>query len=136
SDVDPQTRLREALAWCTAKTSKPVAATGDLNARTDQDSPPSSQLTRVSKDETSNSRGTWLLKTCEDSRLEILNGTEIETTSPGGFTSFQFAGKAVVDYVLFSRDFLRMVPAKSLQVIPVPKEWSDHAILALRVLLP
>ncbi|KAJ7498121.1 hypothetical protein B0H11DRAFT_1631838, partial [Mycena galericulata] len=135
-DVDPLTRVREALAWCAANRAKPTAGMGDVNARSNQESPPSSQLPRVSSDQFSNGRKTWFIDTCEDSRLEILNGTEIESNSSGSYTSFQPAGKAVVDYALFSRAFLNMVPAHSLQIIRVPPDWSDHAILALRVILP
>ncbi|KAJ7207232.1 hypothetical protein GGX14DRAFT_297004, partial [Mycena pura] len=131
------TRLSEALAWCTANRSKPVGTLGDLNSRTQSDCPSSSQLTRVSSDtEPTNQRGAWLLRTCEEGTLDILNGTCFERGAPGGFTSFQPNGKAVVDYALFSRGFLNMLSVDSLQVVPVPSDWSDHAILALHVVIP
>ncbi|KAJ7757275.1 hypothetical protein DFH07DRAFT_742271, partial [Mycena maculata] len=83
-----------------------------------------------------NARGTWLLETCEDSHLEILNGTSFEGDAPGQFTSFQPNGRAVVNYALFSREFTSMLPPKVLRIIPVPAEWSDHVIIALFIPLP
>ncbi|KAJ7735418.1 hypothetical protein DFH07DRAFT_693341, partial [Mycena maculata] len=137
SEVDPLKRFCEAFAWCAANRAKPVALMGDVNARTKQESPASSKLQRVSSDDMpKDARGTWLLETCEDSLLEILNGTSIEGDAPGAFTSFQPNGRAVVDYALFSREFIDMLPPKALQIIPVPGEWSDHAIIALFIPLP
>ncbi|KAJ7719197.1 hypothetical protein B0H16DRAFT_1336859, partial [Mycena metata] len=77
--------------------------------------------------------------------MEILNGTEKERDGPGAFTSFQRKedddddpnkGKAVVDYLLFSRDFLNLVEPGSLQIKRVDRAWSDHAILAFHLTLP
>ncbi|KAJ7696727.1 hypothetical protein B0H17DRAFT_1197835 [Mycena rosella] len=122
SEVDPQTRFSEALAWFAVNRSKPIAALADFNSQTGDESPLSSVLTRVSSDE-------------KDNRMDILNGTLIEGSSPGAYTSFQPNGDAVVDYALFSPDFLHMVPASSLQITRVD-DWSDHAILTLCVVMP
>ncbi|KAJ7100125.1 hypothetical protein B0H15DRAFT_509146 [Mycena belliarum] len=136
TDVDPKIRLREAFAWCSANRSKAVAGIGDLNSRIGNDAPPSSALKRWSSDDKpTNTRGTWLLNTCEDNRLEILNGTHVEVSSPGAYTSFQPNGNAVVDYALFSRDFMSMVQSQSLQIFRA-EDWSDHAILSLTVIMP
>ncbi|KAJ7436786.1 hypothetical protein B0H11DRAFT_1651449, partial [Mycena galericulata] len=136
SEVNPQIRINEALAWCSANRTKAVAGIADFNSCTKHRTPASSWLDRVSSDvEPYNTRGTWLLNTCEDNRLEILNGTHIERDHPGAYTSFQGAGKAVVDYALFSTEFLEMVPSGALQIFRVDG-WSDHAVLALHVRVP
>ncbi|KAJ7254643.1 hypothetical protein B0H12DRAFT_987181, partial [Mycena haematopus] len=129
-------RFAEALAWCSANRRKPVVAAGDLNGRTRSASPGSSVLRRSSVDQEVNTRGTWILNTCEDSRMEILNGTQFENNSPGIWTSYQWSGEAVVDYVLFSREFLSRLHPGALQIIRVPRKWSDHSILALHLPLP
>ncbi|KAF7342021.1 RNA-directed DNA polymerase from mobile element jockey [Mycena venus] len=137
TDVHPKIRFAEALAWCAANRRKPVAGAADLNGRTGSDSPPSSILQRSSMDEVeTNTRGTWILNTCEDSRMEILNGTRFEASPQGAFTSFQPGGMAVVDYALFSCDFLDLLPPNTIQIVPTPSSWSDHAILALHVTFP
>ncbi|KAF7374664.1 RNA-directed DNA polymerase from mobile element jockey [Mycena sanguinolenta] len=68
--------------------------------------------------------------------MEILNGTSFEKSVPGAWTSYQWIGEAVVDYVLFSRDFLPMLRAGALEIVRVPDSWSDHAILFLHLQFP
>ncbi|KAJ7355807.1 hypothetical protein DFH08DRAFT_625201, partial [Mycena albidolilacea] len=136
SDVHPTTRVNEALAWCSARLSKCVAALGDLNGRTKSETPVTSRLPRRSADQCLNARGRWILETCEDNRLEILNGTVYEGSSPGVFTSHQPGGEGMVDYALFSTDFLAWLKPGDLQIIPVPREWSDHSIIALHITFP
>ncbi|KAJ7851613.1 hypothetical protein B0H14DRAFT_2311673, partial [Mycena olivaceomarginata] len=106
SDIHPTVRFNEALAWCAMQRSKCLAALGDLNGRTRSETAVSARLPRYSADEVLNARGRWILDTCEDNRLEILNGTTYEATSPGQFTSHQPGGEGMIDYALLSQDFL------------------------------
>jgi hypothetical protein len=84
----------EALAWCTAQRSKCLAAVGDLNGRTRSETAPSA----------------------------CLNGTDYEVSSLGIFTSHRLGGEGMVDYALFSSDFLAWLEPGDLQVIPIPPE--------------
>ncbi|KAJ7837622.1 hypothetical protein B0H13DRAFT_1547651, partial [Mycena leptocephala] len=138
AEVHTENRFAEAVAWCTTNRRKPVAALANFNGRTADDTPPSGAHERSSSDtRPTNTRGKFLLNICEDSRMEILNGTLFERDSPGAFTSFQPNGEAVVDYALFSREFLSMLKPGALQVIRTDRDtWSDHAFLALHLSFP
>ncbi|KAJ7863648.1 hypothetical protein B0H14DRAFT_3444007 [Mycena olivaceomarginata] len=136
SDVHLSVRFNEALAWCSSQRFKCLAALGDLNGRVRDESPPSSSLPCHSADRVLNARGRWIVDACEDNRLEILNGTRYEASSPGAFTSHQPGGEGMVDYTLFSGDFLSWLKEGDLQILPVPREWSDHSILALHITFP
>jgi exonuclease III len=139
--VDPELRLQEALAYCTASRLQKVLVLGDLNARTgsgDSQSlhslsgPPSS--TRSSADVVTNSWGRRLLHWCSVFQLSILNGTSAERNSPGAFTCFQAQGASVVDYVLASADIAPWIADRALVVESSP--WSDHCQVTVTLTLP
>ncbi|KAJ7802721.1 hypothetical protein B0H13DRAFT_1510803, partial [Mycena leptocephala] len=135
-EVHTEVQFNEAVTRCTTTRTKPVAALADFNGRTADDSPPSGTLECSSSDaELTNTHGKFRLNICEDSCMEILNGIHFERDSPSAFTLFQPNGEAVVDYVLFSRDFLSMLQPGALQIIRTDN-WSDHAFLVLHLSFP
>lgn len=132
SEVNPETRLREAVTLCCAMRTKPVVVMADLNGRTGSKTPPGALLPRRSLDPEVNVRGRWVLELCGDNQLEILNGSNSEMDSPGALTSFQASGSSVIDYVLISQKYLSMAPPGSLHVVR-DDDWSDHARLSLHL---
>lgn len=143
SEVDPQILLAEAITACASVSDKPVVLMGDLNCRTanKQSDPLAGDLRpfpRLSRDDTTyaNARGNWLVRTCTDNNLVILNGTSFESSeSPGAFTSFQHNGNTVIDYAIISRSATSWLAERSLSIIE-DESWSDHAMLRLVVSTP
>jgi hypothetical protein len=79
-------------------------------------------------------KGNWLLCTCSDNNLDILNGTEMETASPGALTSFQKMGASVIDYAMVSHSPSSAIDNLHLHIESMA--WSDHAILNLQFEVP
>jgi ribonuclease HI len=90
--------------------------------------------TQSSPDNTTNTRGTWLLRSCSDLSLHILNSLPGVKGSHNAFTSFQPLGNSVIDYAIANALALPMV--YELTVERVQAEWSDHATLVLHITLP
>jgi hypothetical protein len=58
----------------------------------------------------------------------ILNGTSLETSSPGGYTSLQMAGESVIDYAIVTASLLPLVQEFHVE-LPTEDEdddWADH----------
>ncbi|KAE9400515.1 hypothetical protein BT96DRAFT_745827, partial [Gymnopus androsaceus JB14] len=108
-----------------ATSTKPVVVMGDLNGRTGSCTASTDSPTRSSLDTKSNSRGTWITKLCKDNNLEIINGTQFESSVPGELTSFQPNGSSVIDYVLISKAALPLLENRCMTV--VRSSLSDHA---------
>ncbi|KAK7006566.1 hypothetical protein R3P38DRAFT_2793694 [Favolaschia claudopus] len=89
---------------------------------------------RCSSDETVNTRRQAILE-CDSYGLCIVNGTALETVSPGRYTSHQPTGQSTIDYAFVSYSLLSFV--KELHVdLPTsdPKDdWADHTRIALRL---
>ena len=134
TDVDPEQRLQEVLAYCAASGSKLVLLAGDLNARTGSDSSLFPRSPRVSLDTRSDSRGKRLLQWCSSYRLSILNGTTAENVSPGALTCYQERGASVVDYVMASADHLAWIKDHSLVIMR--SQWSDHCQVFVTLSFP
>jgi exonuclease III len=134
SDVDPEQRLQEALAYCCASQDNMVLLLGDLNARTASKSSRSSRSVRLSSDSACNSRGNRLLQWCSTNHLSILNGTTAERDSPGALTSFQELGASVVDYVIGSAAHATWIHDHDMTV--ENGLWSDHSKLSVKLTLP
>ncbi|KAJ6514444.1 hypothetical protein C8R47DRAFT_913788, partial [Mycena vitilis] len=116
-DIEPFQKLWETVALCTRSDDKPVASLADINARTGSLQSSSrgvewlERWKRVSADpdDKINTRGRALVEECDLYDLCILNGTQLETASPGRLTSWQPMGESVVDYGLVSASLLPMV---------------------------
>jgi hypothetical protein len=70
--------------------------------------------------------------------MTVLNGIDIESQSPGRWTSFQPNGKAVVDYAIMSTNATKWVD-KMVVALPTSDpgdDWADHMALVLTVLKP
>ncbi|KII93967.1 hypothetical protein PLICRDRAFT_36186 [Plicaturopsis crispa FD-325 SS-3] len=107
SQIHPEDRLRDVVTFCTTNPEKPVLLMGDLNARIGSLTPRRCGLGRSSEDDgVPNTRGRWLLRMCNSARLAILNGTWLEDSSPGAFTSFQTNGCSVIDFAICSSRLL------------------------------
>jgi hypothetical protein len=117
-------KLWETIALCTRGGNKPVALLVDLNSRTG--SLQSSSLgaewverwKRVSSDpdEKINTRGRAVIQECDLYDLCILDGTSLETSSPGRFTSWQTTGQSVIDYAIVSESLLPLVQRFHVEV--------------------
>jgi hypothetical protein len=129
SDVDPEQRLQEAMAYCTAARDRMVLVLGDLNARTASRNSSCQSSPRSSADPIINARGHRLLRWCDMFQLAILNGTGAEGESPGALTCFQEQGASVVDYALVSREHASWIHDRALAV--ELSHWSDHASIAI-----
>ena len=134
SDIDPEQRLQEALAYCSASGGKMVLVAGDLNARTGSDSSLFPRSRRVSLDTVLDSRGRRLLQWCSLYGLSILNGTSAERDCPGAVTCFQERGASVVDYVLASAAHVSCIDDGGL--VMTRSQWSDHCQVVIAVTLP
>lgn len=134
TDIDPEQRLQEALAYCAASQDKMLLLLGDLNARTASKNSSFPRSARFSVDNGSDSQGLRLLTWCSMYRLSILNGTTAERDSPGALTCFQDQGASVVDYVAVSVDHLFWIEDHALVVERCP--WSDHCKVTIRISLP
>ncbi|KAJ7050601.1 hypothetical protein C8F01DRAFT_924217, partial [Mycena amicta] len=107
-DIEPIQQLWEAAAACSTTQDKPLLLLGDLNGRvaSSQVALFSALFPRTSEDETDNARGKDILDECDSLGLCILNGTQLETVSPGRCTSFQPKGSSVIDYAIVSEGLL------------------------------
>ena len=90
---------------------------------------------RVSADsnEKINTRGRALVQECDLYDLCILNGTHLETSSPGPLTSWHPIGESVVDYAIVSTSLLPMVPKFHVE-LPAEDEdddWADHVRICI-----
>jgi hypothetical protein len=84
-------------------------------------------------DEKINTRGRTIIQECNEYNLCILNGTSLETASPGRFTSWQTAGQSVIDYAIVSETLLPLVHKLHVE-LPTEDEdddWSDHMRICL-----
>jgi hypothetical protein len=135
SDVEPERKVAEAMAFCTASHGKPLLVIGDFNCQTASRTPTGAKLACQSQDTVADARGNQLLELCHDMKLEILNGTMAKQAQPGALTSFQPMGLTVIDYKLISSAFLSWVAVKGIVIQPV-LEWSDHAYLCLVLNMP
>lgn len=128
SDTDPMDRMEEVISFCNAGT-KPTLWMGDMNARTGSKN--TTLLSRRSNDAISCARGNTLLAFCEQQRLAILNGSQLDaSTQRGTWTSYQPMGNAVVDYAIVSETMIPLV--QSLAIVDIP-DYSDHSLLALEL---
>ena len=134
TNVDPEQRLQEAIAYCCASQENMVLLLGDLNARTASKSSRSPRSPRLSSDPACNSRGSRLLQWCSTNRLSILNGTTAERDSPGALTSFQELGASVVDYVITSAAHATWI--HDCDMVVENGLWSDHSKISVKVMLP
>ena len=83
---------------------------------------------RVSQDKNgSNSNGQQLLDFCKQTSLRIANGRCGTDSSVGDFTCTTSRGQSVVDYVLVSRDLLKMVETFE---VGDPNILSDHSLIS------
>ena len=136
TDTDPEQRLREALAYCTAAGGKMVLLMGDLNARTASNSSLFQRSNRVSLDGVSDARGHRLLDWCSMYGLSVLNGTTAEGDSPGALTCYQERGASVVDYVVASAQHHSWFRDRALVVRRTHWHWSDHCQVVITITLP
>ena len=90
------------------------------------------RVNRNSEDLTVNKFGVTLLNLCIKSDLRILNGRSIGDLR-GAYTSYQYNGKSVVDYILVSEDLL--THADNLHVSE-PGHLSDHSFLTTTLNIP
>jgi hypothetical protein len=129
--VEPIEQLWETVVLCTPNVEKPVLLLTDINGRTGsrQIEKFADTWPRNSSDATENPRGLAILDECEKSGLCILNGTSLETNSPGRFTSHQPRGKSTIDYALVSEALLPLVRSFDVECpTPDPKDdWADHS---------
>ncbi|KAF6740871.1 Endonuclease/exonuclease/phosphatase [Ephemerocybe angulata] len=136
SHVHPEVRLTEVLAACSGEAggNKGFIVTGDFNGRTGhwQLDGMSDRFPRLSSDSFINTRGRWIRDSvCTPHDLIILNGTSIESTSPGSPTSFQAQGAhTVIDYALVSQDIATQISSLS---VTRPDTEFDHALLEVVV---
>lgn len=131
TDTSPSTCLTEDASFL--RTMYPEKAFGVLlsaNARTGQCTTAGARVSADGVD--ANTRGKWLIHQAERAGLDILNGTGLEATSPCALTSFQGAGPAVIDYLLWTRDYLPDLQARAFSVARHTVKRSDHAILRLQ----
>ncbi|KAJ7032922.1 hypothetical protein C8F04DRAFT_889932, partial [Mycena alexandri] len=110
-DVDPFEQLWETTAVCEQSNGKHVAVLTDINGRTASNQVPKfeNQLPRISADKTKNARGSEVLRQCDALGLCILNGTELETASPGRATSWQPGGESTIDLAIVSEGLIPLV---------------------------
>ncbi|KAJ7081142.1 hypothetical protein B0H15DRAFT_754090, partial [Mycena belliarum] len=116
-DVEPLEKLWETVALCTPCPEKPVALLTDINARTGSKQSAGRgeewdarwKRTSSDPDEKINTRGRAVIQECDLYHLCILNGTSLETASPGRLTSWQPAGESVIDYAIVSESLLPLV---------------------------
>lgn len=101
ADVHPYERLEEVMTVL-GRDRRMVLTAGDLNARTASRGGQESYV-RTSRDTTTNTRGTQLLKLCREEDYAILNGGARFDSSSGDFTSHRHQGEAVVDYFIGNR---------------------------------
>ena len=134
TDVDPEQKLQEAIAYCCASKDNMVLLLGDLNARTASKSSRYPRSPRQSADSGCNARGSRLLQWCSANHLSILNGTTAERDSPGALTSFQAQGASVVDYAIASAPHAEWVWDGDMVV--ERNHWSDHSLLTVTLTLP
>ena len=70
------------------------------------------------------------MELCTENNIFLINGTTLESISPGCYTSFQSLGSSVIDYAITSKSLVDHV--KSLQIdTKTGLNWSDHAALCL-----
>ena len=81
------------------------------------------------EDSTINNYGKTLLDLCIKTDLRILNGRTLGNL-PGTFTSFQYNGKSVVDYIIMSEKLLTQ--ATNMTVSP-PNHLSDHSPINMQL---
>jgi ribonuclease HI len=82
-----------------------------------------------------NPRGRAAIQECERYGLCILNGTSLETCSPGRLTSWQEKGESVIDYAIVSENALPLVRRFDV-ACPAPDpddDWADHMRICLTV---
>ncbi|KAJ6465736.1 hypothetical protein C8R45DRAFT_939322 [Mycena sanguinolenta] len=144
TDTNPEIKLWETLALCAiSDDTKPIILGGDTNSRTGSEQVAETDLHRLSSDKHISPRGRRLLANSKNTRLFIANSTNLETSTPGRFTSFHSRGdgcepgKATVDYALVSKSIIAKVHTLDIaepDANPDPAkraDWSDHVRITL-----
>ncbi|KAJ7061886.1 hypothetical protein C8F01DRAFT_1231043 [Mycena amicta] len=133
TDVAPFEKLWETVAICTQ--TRPVIILADINGRIGVLQVPDCNgiWPRTSEDETENARGLELLDECNSNEACIVNGTTLETTSPGRYTSWQPNGESMIDYAIVSRELMSKVRRLHIETpcADPADEWSDHMRICL-----
>jgi hypothetical protein len=134
TDVEPLQKLWETVALCTQNEDKYVILLTDLNARTGSLQASTRGIEWAKRwarksadpDEKINPRGRAAIQECERYGLCIVNGTSLETCSPGRLTSWQDKGESVIDYAIVSENALPLV-RKFGVACPTPDPDDDCA---------
>jgi len=141
--IDPCQKLEEVISGL-RESNLPLLIMGDLNARTGTSRARPEHPQRCSQDSRragdprghlyNDSRGNWLLRIANESKLCILNGAvSVDKDNGGLYTSHQHRGEAVVDYCLLSQDQLDTVLHFSIER---QSNFSDHSVLRTHLNLP
>ncbi|KAJ7124034.1 hypothetical protein C8R43DRAFT_1135822 [Mycena crocata] len=134
TNVEPLQKLWETVALCTPSEDKHVALLSDINTQIGslQASALGVEWAKrwaqhsADPDAKKNTRGQAVIDTCNLYKLCILNGTSLETCSPGRFTSWQDAGESVIDHVIVTNGLLPFI--RSLDIAcPTPDPVDDYA---------
>lgn len=133
TDVEPFLKLWDTISLCIQSADKHVALLTDINARTgslQSGAEWAKKWKRISADLDIkiNSRGRAVMRECELNGLCILNGTSLETASPGRMTSWQTAGESVITYAMVSESLLPFVRKFEVACPAAIKDddWADH----------
>ncbi|KAJ6577963.1 hypothetical protein B0H19DRAFT_1062526 [Mycena capillaripes] len=76
-------------------------------------------------------RGTTLVRMCEDHNLKILNGNSTLGPNNSGYTSFQPQGETVVNYAIANSTAISQI--KSFKILKHDPGQSDHCALVLEL---
>lgn len=130
--VPPEQHLLELLLVEAAEDN--LILMGDFNARVGD---PSRVLPRTSPDTGRvNTRGSHILRLCDDLNLDIVNGSSWQTAaSRNRFTSYQPLGSTVIDLCILSDSLLHDATSLGIQftVMEHDPRWPDHTPIALRL---
>ncbi|KAJ7490162.1 hypothetical protein B0H11DRAFT_1692069, partial [Mycena galericulata] len=88
---------------------------------------------RSSADSACNTRGSWLLETCQDARMSIINGSQYDINTHAHYTSFQPMGSSVIDFAMVSNSALPEMENMRFAVNDFGHEWSDHAAISMYI---
>jgi hypothetical protein len=127
----------ETVAICAPSVEKPVLLLTDVNSRTGSSQVESQQRTfaRISSDPEAktNTRGRTILDECDAYGLVILNGTLLETASPGRFTSWQPGGSSVIDYAIASKSLLPQIQKLHIEspTLDPDDDWSHYSRICI-----
>jgi hypothetical protein len=143
TDVEPLQKLWETVALCTQSEDKHLILLTDINpcTRSLQASTRGIEWAKrwarksADPDTKINSRERAVVHECDLYGLCILNGTSLESSSPGRLTSWQDAGESVINYAIVSENALSLVCKLDVDVpTPDPEDdWADHMRICLTV---